>query len=386
MACPPADERYMASTSSTVATPIAAGEPFAARPSTTSTRLSAGADLRVAVGGRGHGELRARAVGVAHHRTALVHVPQHVAALAEEPVLQELGLARADRAGRGDGADRTACEAHGDGVGEVDLELERRGHRGHALGHEAGQPEQQRRGVGHLRLPLPAAADGRVGVGAIARGVEGVAEHVAVGLRVAAVELAHDRGEEDGHVLDRADGAARAARRAAPAPAGCSATGSRRSARRRPARPGGRGRARRPGRSSAASRRARAPRDRARPPRPRGGRRAARPRSRRRRRPRRAGRRPTRRPGRAAERRRPPRRAASGSGSTTPAMVASGFADERRQVRPRRPPAAADDRDARAHASRKTRFALPEKSAACCASGSPEISSAYASSTSPYDE
>ena len=59
--------------------------------------------------------------------------------------------------------------------------------------------------MGNLGLPLPAAGDLGIGVGPETRRVHGVAEDVAIGFRVAAIELADDGGELAGDVFDLAD-------------------------------------------------------------------------------------------------------------------------------------------------------------------------------------
>ena len=92
-ACPPADERYIASTSSTVATPIVRRRAVRRPPEHDVHEVVGGRGLRVAARGRGTAS-SVRSVGVAHRRAAAVHVEQHVAAAAEEAVLEDLGWPR----------------------------------------------------------------------------------------------------------------------------------------------------------------------------------------------------------------------------------------------------------------------------------------------------
>ncbi len=154
-----------------------------------------------------------------------------MAAVAEDAVFEDLVLAGQHRAGRAERADGAVGEADDDRVGEIDRKLERLGQRRDADRPQPGQQEEQRGAVGHLGLALAAAGDLRIGIGAQARRVDRIAEHVAIGLGVAAIELADDRGELAGDVFDGADAAFgdRVAERRGPG--GCSARDSRRSAR-----------------------------------------------------------------------------------------------------------------------------------------------------------
>ena len=79
--------------------------------------------------------------------------------------------------------------------------------------------------MGHLRLALAAAGDLGIGIGLEAGRIDRIAEDVAIRLRIAAIELAHDRGELAGHVFDRADPPVGDRRRGRRGPGGCSATG-----------------------------------------------------------------------------------------------------------------------------------------------------------------
>ena len=116
-------------------------------------------------------------------------------------------MAGQHRSGRAQRADGAIVETGDDGIGEVDREFERLRHRRDADRLEAGDEKEQRGAVRHLGLALAAAGDLGVGIGLQPRRIDRIAEHVAIGLGVAAVELAHDRGELARDVLDRPDAA-----------------------------------------------------------------------------------------------------------------------------------------------------------------------------------
>src|SRR5204862_3066948 len=94
----------------------------------------------------------------------------------EGAVFECLGMPDRNRAGRADGADRAPVEAQGYRIAQVDLQLERRTERAHAYGDEARQPEEERRAVRELCLPLAATGECRVGERLVLR--PGVAEVV----------------------------------------------------------------------------------------------------------------------------------------------------------------------------------------------------------------
>ena len=122
----------------------------------------------------------------------------------------QLAFRVGDAAGRADGGQAAVLHAHRDGVGHVHGDVQVVHHRRHLCRAPAGEEEHQRRRVGDLQVALAAAGSLRVGVHVAGadHGVGGGHRRVA-GAVVAAVQVQRLGAEGVGHVMDGAEAAAR---------------------------------------------------------------------------------------------------------------------------------------------------------------------------------
>ena len=160
------------------------------------------------VGGRVAGQRLDRAVGVVDRSRAL-DVVQVDPSLGAVELQVQLARRVGDAAGRADGRQAAVLHAHGDGVGHVHRDVQVVHHRRHLRRAPAGEEEHQRRRVGNLQVALAAAGALRIAVHVAGadHGVGGGHRRV-VRAVVAAVQVQRLRAEGVGHVMNPAEAAA----------------------------------------------------------------------------------------------------------------------------------------------------------------------------------